>query len=73
VLWITEHESTPTKPLPPLRMLLVWGNLTGHKAAEMVVWHCQHGIMLLYTPLGGNWLNLAESIQRILKRRTLDG
>jgi transposase len=59
--------------LPPLRMLLVWDNLTGHKTAEMVIWLCQHGIMPLYTPLGGSWLNMAESIQRILKRRTLDG
>jgi transposase len=59
--------------LPPLRMLLVWDNLAGHKSAEMVVWLCRHGIMPLYTPLGGSWLNMAESIQRILKRRTLDG
>src|SRR5487761_615457 len=29
--------------------------------------------MPLYTPLGGSWLNLAEAIQRILKRRALDG
>jgi len=29
--------------------------------------------MLLYTPLSGFWLNMAESIQRILKRRALDG
>ncbi|MDO9713907.1 transposase, partial [Paracraurococcus lichenis] len=59
--------------LPPLRMLLVWDNLTGHKSTGMVLWLCQHGIMPLYTPLGGSWLNMAESIQRILKRRTLDG
>jgi transposase len=59
--------------LPPLRMLLVWDNLAGHKSAEMVVWLCRHGIMPLYTPLGGSWLNMAESIQGILKRRTLDG
>jgi len=26
-----------------------------------------------YTPLGGSWLNMAESIQRVLKRRALDG
>ncbi len=58
--------------LPPLRLLLVWDNLTGHKSAEMVVWLCQHGIMPLYTPLGGSWLNMAESIQRILKRRALE-
>ena len=59
--------------LPPLRMLLVWDKLTGHKNADMVLWLCRHGIMPLYTPLGGSWLNMAESIQRILKRRTLDG
>lgn len=59
--------------LPPLRALLVWDNLTGHKSAEMVIWLCQHGIMPLYTPLGGSWLNMAESIQRILKRRAIDG
>jgi hypothetical protein len=27
----------------------------------------------LYTPLSGSWLNMAESIQRILKRRALEG
>jgi hypothetical protein len=59
--------------LPPLRMLLVWDNLAGHKTPEMVIWLCEHGVMPLYTPLGGSWLNMAESIQRILKRRTLDG
>jgi transposase len=64
---------TLPEQLPPLRALLVWDNLAGHKSAEMVVWLCRHGIMPLYTPLGGSWLNMAESIQRILKRRTLDG
>jgi len=59
--------------LPPLRLLLIWDNLTGHKTAEMVLWLCRHGIMPLYTPLGGSWLNLAEAIQRLLKRRALDG
>jgi hypothetical protein len=39
----------------------------------MVIWLCQHGIMPLYTPLGGSWLNMAEPIQRILKRRALAG
>ncbi|MEA2639436.1 MAG: hypothetical protein QOF51_830 [Chloroflexota bacterium] len=29
--------------------------------------------MLLYTPRGGSWLNLAESIQRIVVRRALTG
>ena len=64
---------TLPEQLPPLRALLVWDNLAGHKSAEMVVWLCRHGIMPLYTPLGGSWLNMAEAIQRVLKRRTLDG
>ena len=32
-----------------------------------------HGIMPLYTSLRGSWLNMAESIQRILKRWGLEG
>jgi hypothetical protein len=59
--------------LPPLRCLLGWDNLKGHKSVAMVEWLVQHGIMPLYTPLGGSWLNMAESIQRIIKRRALDG
>jgi len=59
--------------LPPLRMLLVLDNLAGHKTPGFVCWLFAHGIMPLYTPVGGSWLNMAESIQRILKRRALDG
>jgi transposase len=59
--------------LPPLRMLLVCDNLAGHKTPEFVLWLCEQGILPLYTPLGGSWLNMAESIQRILKRRALSG
>jgi hypothetical protein len=59
--------------LPPLRMLLIWDNLKGHKTPSFVEWLVQHGVMPLYTPLGGSWLNMAESIQRILKRRALAG
>jgi hypothetical protein len=59
--------------LPPLRMLLVMDNLTGHYTPDLVLWLFGHGVMPLYTPLGGSWLNMAESIQRILKRRALDG
>jgi hypothetical protein len=69
---LAERFTLP-EALPPLRVLLVWDNLAGHKTAEMVVWLCRHGIMPLYTPLGGSWLNMAEAIQRILKRRALDG
>lgn len=59
--------------LPPLRMLLVWDNLAGHQTPEMVLWLCAQGILPLYTPLSGSWLNMAESMQRILKRRALNG
>lgn len=59
--------------LPPLRMLLVLDNLSGHKTMELVLWLLAHGIMPLYTPLSGSWLNMAESIQRVLKGRALSG
>lgn len=59
--------------LPSLRMLLIWDNLQGHHTPEMVIWLIEHGVMPLYTPLGGSWLNMAESIQRILVRRALAG
>jgi hypothetical protein len=57
----------------PLRMLLVLDNLTGHLTTSFVLWLFDHGIMPLYTPLSGSWLNMAESIQRILTRRALVG
>lgn len=62
-----------TRPLVPLRMILVWDNLAGHTSYEMVKWLYDHGILPLYTPLGGSWLNMAESVQRIIVRRALDG
>jgi len=64
---------TLAEKLPPLRMLLIWDNLQGHYTPEMVLWLFEHGVMPLYTPLGGSWLNMAESIQRILIRRALEG
>lgn len=59
--------------LPTLRMLLVLDNLAGHKTPEMVLWMLERGIMPLYTPLGASWLNMTESVQRILIRRALEG
>jgi len=59
--------------LPPRRLLLVLDNLAGHRTPSFVLWLVAHGGMPLYTPLGGSWLNMAESIQRILKRRALEG
>ena len=64
---------TLPQDLPPLRILLVMDNLVGHKTPQFVLWLCAHGIMPLYTPVGGSWLNMTESIQRILKRRALEG
>ena len=64
---------TLREDLPPLRMLLVLDNLTGHKTPTFVCWLMDHGVMPLYTPLGGSWLNMTESVQRILIRRGLAG
>ncbi len=76
--WERWQEGLTIRPtllgeLPPLRMLLVLDNLAGHKTPEFVCWLFEQGIMPLYTPVGGSWLNMAESIQRVLKRRALDG
>lgn len=62
----------PQNP-PPLRMLLVWDNPTGHYTVALILWLFEHGIIPLFTPLGGSWLNMSESVQRLLKRRALDG
>ena len=71
--WATWLGHEPRDPLPPVRLILVWDNLAGHLSWSIVEWLLQQGVMPLYTPLGGSWLNLAESIQRILKRRALHG
>jgi hypothetical protein len=65
------HRFTLPAQLPPLRLLLVLDNLAGHKTPAFVLWLVAQGIMPLYTPLSGSWLNMAESIQRILARRAL--
>jgi hypothetical protein len=59
--------------LPPLRMLLVLDNLQGHHTPSFVYWLIERGIMPLYTPISGSWLNMTESIQGIIARRALDG
>jgi transposase len=69
--WLWSHEND--EGLPPLRILLVWDNLAGHLSHDLFPWLFQHGIMPLYTPLGGSWLNMAESVQRIIVRRALSG
>jgi hypothetical protein len=59
--------------LPPLRIILVWDNLAGHLTPSLVVWLFHHGVMPLYTPVGSSWLNMAESVQRIIVPRALAG
>jgi hypothetical protein len=71
--WATWLGHAPREPLPPLRLILIWDNLAGHLSWPIVRWLFQHGIMPLYTPLGGSWLNMAESLQRILVGRALAG
>lgn len=69
--WLWPHERD--EGLPPLRILLVWDNLAGHLSHGLFPWLFHHGIIPLYTPLGGSWLNMAESVQRIIVRRALSG
>jgi hypothetical protein len=73
--WQRGLSRTPSLPaqLPALRMLLIWDNLVGHHTPELLCWLFAQGVMPLFTPIGGSWLNRAESIQRLLKRRALDG
>jgi DDE superfamily endonuclease len=71
--WETWLGHPPGRPLPPLRILLVLDNLAGHLSYDLVRWFFDHGVMPLYTPIGGSWLNMAESVQRILVRRALSG
>ena len=69
--WYWSYERP--KPAPPLRLILIWDNLAGHLSYHMVRWLLQRGILPLYTPLSGSWLNMAESLQRIIVRRALAG
>jgi transposase len=71
--WETWLGRPSREPLPPLRLLLIWDNLAGHLSASIVRWLFQQGIMPLYTPLSGSWLNMAEALQRIIVPRALAG
>ena len=59
--------------LPPVRLLLIWDNLAGHHTPELLNWLVERGVWPIFTPLGGAWLNLAESLQRIVVTRALAG
>lgn len=70
---VPAEDGGPGTPLPPIRLILVWDNLAGHKNAELVQWLTTRGVLPLYTPIAGSWLNMAESVQRIIVRRALSG
>ncbi len=75
--WYAQWEAwlghPPRTPKPPLRIVLVLDNLAGHLSYDLVRWFFEHGVMPLYTPIGGSWLNMAESVQRIIVPRALAG
>jgi len=71
--WQRRQEVAERATNPPLRLILIWDNLAGHKTPGLVQWLCHQGILPLYTPLSGSWLNMAEALQRIIARRALDG
>src|SRR5438034_589821 len=71
--WATWLGHVPHLPLPPLRLILIWDNLAGHLSTSIVNWLLAHGVMPLYRPLSGSWLNMAESLQRIVCGRALNG
>ena len=71
--WETWLGHPPSTPKPPLRIILVLDNLAGHLSHDLVEWLFAHGVMPLNTPVGGSWLNMAESAQRIIVRRALTG
>lgn len=71
--WETWLGHPPRDLYPPIRLILVWDNLAGHCSYAITKWLFAHGIMPLYTPIGGSWLNMAESLQRIIVRRALSG
>lgn len=71
--WAHWLGHAPTDDVPPLRLILVWDNLAGHYTPELIRWLCAHGVLPLYTPLSGSWLNMAESVQRIIIRRAFAG
>ena len=72
--WSVERLAEYTAaPAVAVVLLLILDNLKGHYTKAFVAWCLEHGIALLYTPVGGSWLNMAEAIQRILVRRALSG
>jgi DDE superfamily endonuclease len=71
--WWQRRQELPYSDDPPIRLVLIWDNLAGHKSRELLRWLDSHGSLPLYTPLAGSWLNMAEALQRIIVRRALAG
>ncbi len=67
--WLWPHECAEN--LPPLRISLVRDNLADHLTPDLVIWLFHHGLMSFYTLLSSSWLNMAESMQRIIMHRAL--
>ena len=59
--------------LPPVRLRLIWDNLKGQQTPELLNWLVARGVWPIFTPLWGSWLNLAESVQRIIGSRAVAG
>jgi hypothetical protein len=71
--WGFAEEAIADDEWPLVRLIVIWDNLAGHLTPSLVLWLISQGIVPLYTPLGGSWLNMAESVQRIIVRRALAG
>lgn len=39
----------------PVRVLLIWDNLAGHRTQSLVQWCAEHGILRLATPTAASW------------------
>jgi hypothetical protein len=65
-----EVKATLNQSLPRRRLLLIMDNLVGHKNPDWLRWCFSQGILPMYTPLAGSWLNLAESIPSSVARST---
>lgn len=71
--WETWLGSPLPRPLPPLRLIVTWNTLAGHRTTAFVDGLLDHGVMPLDTPVSGSWLTMAESVQRIIVPRALAG
>jgi hypothetical protein len=71
--WRRDWGPSQGQETPRFRLILVWDNRAGHLSYGLLRWLVAHGVLPLYTPLWGSWLNMAEAVQRILVRRALTG